>query len=156
MKILLVSIALALIAIPLATVIVPSSATAGLVQCGVDLNQDGKIDPAAAHPTTGKIAAGEKYCGICDIFNLLTNIINQVLFLYVPLIAPIFLIIGGFYILTAAGSPQRQSQGKSVITAVVIGLLITYTAWVAISTILTFLGVFAWTGLGDWWVIPGC
>jgi hypothetical protein len=135
MKLLIASIAIAMIAIPVAIAVAPSSAAAALVTCGIDAS-----DP----------------CEICDIFGLFTNIINQVLFLYIPLIAPIFLIIGGFYILTAAGNPNRQSQGKSVVTAVVIGLIIIYTAWVAISTILTFLGVFAWTGLEDWWIMANC
>jgi hypothetical protein len=126
----------------------PLTADAGLVQCGT--------------PDTAP-------CGFCDIFKLITGIINFFVlpppagFGVVPLIATLLILVGGFYILIAAGRPNLQSQGKSIITAVAIGLLIVYIAWVVVNSILTFLGVAQWTGLTDnketpdiiegWWQI---
>ena len=109
------------------------SAQQGLVPCG------GITQPA---------------CGVCHLFRLLNNIINWVLFVIVPIIAPIFIVIGGIYLLIARGNPEMFSKGKSILTAVVIGLIIVYTAYVALSTILTSLGVFEWTGLQTWWQSP--
>jgi len=109
----------------------------GLVPCGIG-NPD---DP-------GYVA-----CGLCHVFQLTNNIINWVLLVIIPIIAPIFLVIGGIYLLVARGDPGMFTKGKDVLTATVIGLIIVYTAWVLLSTVLTFLGVANWTGLGSWWQI---
>ncbi len=120
---------------------VPLTANAGIVQCGITPD-----DP----------------CEFCDIFKLINNIIIFFLvpspavnngFAVVPLIATLLILVGGFYILIAAGRPDAQTQGKNIITAVVIGLLVVYIAWIVINSILTFLGVAEWTGLLQWWDI---
>ena len=112
----------------------------GLVSCGNDIDHSGEIEPGEA-------------CGLCDLFQLINNILNWVLFVIIPIIAPIFIVIGGIYLLIARGDPEMFSKGKNVLTAAVIGLIIVYTAWVLLSTVLTFLGVANWTGLGSWWQI---
>ncbi|MDO8474126.1 MAG: hypothetical protein Q7S62_01040 [bacterium] len=133
--------------------VVPLTADAGIVQCG--------IDGSNGQPIDGKIDNKEA-CGFCDIFKLINNII--IFFLVpspsvnngvavVPLIATLLILVGGFYILIAAGQPERQKTGKDIITAVVIGLLVVYIAWVMVMSILSFLGVAPWTGLGEWWNI---
>lgn len=120
---------------------VPLTADAGIVQCGITPD-----DP----------------CEFCDIFKLINNII--IFFLVpspsvnngvavVPLLATLLILVGGFYILVAAGNPETQSKGKTIITAVVIGLLVVYIAWVVVMSILSFLGVAPWTGLLKWWDI---
>ena len=87
-------------------------------------------------------------------------------FAVVPLLATLFILIGGFYILLVGGSPTEifkdtgakgnivaLKKGKDIITAVIVGLLVVYVAWVAVNSILTSLGVAQWTGLGEWWQI---
>ena len=126
--------------------LVPLTADAGIVQCGI-ANDKGVI---------------EDYCDFCDIFQLINNIVIFLLVpspsvnngaAVVPLVATLLILIGGFYILIAAGRPESQKKGKDIITAVVIGLLVVYTAWVVVMSILSFLGVAPWTGLGEWWDI---
>ena len=112
----------------------------GLVSCGNDIDHSGSIEPGEA-------------CGLCHLFQLVNNILNWVLFVIIPIIAPIFIVIGGIYLLIARGSPEMFNKGKSVLTATSIGLIIVYTAYVLLSTVLTFLGVANWTGLGTWWQI---
>lgn len=92
-------------------------------------------------------------CQLCHLFQLINNILNWVLFVFIPVIAPIFIVIGGIYILVARGNPGTYTQGRSVLTATVVGLIIVYTAWVLLNTVLTSLGVASWTGLGTWWQI---
>ena len=75
------------------------------------------------------------------------------LLIIIPIIAPIFIVIGGIYLLIARGDPTRFTQGKNVLTAAIIGLIIVYTGWVVLMTILNSLGVAPWTGLGSWWQI---
>jgi hypothetical protein len=120
---------------------VPLVVEAGIVQCGT------KDTPL---------------CGFCDIFKLINNIIIFLLVpspsvnngvAVVPLLATLLILVGGFYILIAAGQPERQKTGKSIITAVVIGLLVVYISWVVVMSILSFIGVAPWTGLLHWWDI---
>ena len=125
-------LAVAISVIPLAV-----GAQQGLVPCGVGNSGD-----------PGYVA-----CGLCHLFQLNNNIINWVLFVIVPIIAPIFIVIGGIYLLIARGNPEMFNKGKSILTATVVGLIIVYTAYVLLSTILTLLGVADWTGLGSWWQI---
>lgn len=114
-----------------------SFAQGGLVPCGVGNPGD-----------PGYVA-----CGLCHLFQLVNNIINLVMFTFIPIIAPIFIVIGGIYFLIGRGSPETYTKGKTVLTATVVGLIIVYTAWVLLNTMLTFLGVASWTGLGNWWQI---
>src|SRR3989338_9502799 len=123
---------------------VPLTADAGIVQCGA--GQDDLTTPGINE---------NKPCEFCDIFKLITGIINFFVlpppagFGVVPLIATLLILVGGFYILIAAGRPDMQNKGKTILTAVVIGLLIVYIAWVVVNFILTFFGVAQWTGLTD-------
>ena len=82
-------------------------------------------------------------CGFCDIFALISNIIRFFLvptatnanIAIVPLLGTLFLVIGGFFILTAGGDPQRQTRGKNVLLATIIGLVIIYGSWIFLSLI---------------------
>ncbi len=132
--------------IGLLVLLTPISAIAadGLVQCGFDVDDSGTVDPS-------------EYCTVCAGFQLINNIINTILFVFVPLVAPIFIVIGGFFLMTAAGDPGRHEKGKTIITATIVGLLITYTAWAVVNTFLTFIGLVEWTGLTNgWWTIADC
>lgn len=130
---------------------VPLTTDAGIVQCGgFNINPDGSV------------GSKQPDCGFCSIFQLINNIVIFFLvpspsvnngFAVVPLLATLLILVGGFYILIAAGQPERQKTGKDIITAVVIGLLVVYIAWIVINSILTFLGVAEWTGLLQWWDI---
>jgi hypothetical protein len=112
----------------------------GLVTCGNDRDHSGVLEKNEA-------------CTLCNLFQLVNNLVNWMLLVIIPVIAPIFLVIGGIYLLIARGDPAMFKKGKDVLTATIIGLIIIYTAWVLLSTVLTFLGVADWTGLGSWWEI---
>ena len=58
------------------------------------------------------------------------------------------LIIGGFYLLTAAGDPERFSKGKKIITAVVVGIVICFLAWVFLNTFFVKIEVADWSDIG--------
>lgn len=156
--------------------VVPLTADArGLVPCG-----GCQVDFVSNACPAGQ---AEPVCGFCHIFQLTNNIIIFFLmpsplnngFAVIPLLATLFILIGGFYILIAGGSPVEVfkdtgakgsplalKKGKEILGAVVTGLLIVYIAWVAVNSILTFLGVSVWTGLTNnpdtpeiegWWQI---
>ena len=112
---------------------------------------------------TGLVPCGtENYpCGFCDIFKLVHNIINYLLvpcsfnnnIPIIPTIAALAIVIGGFYLLFAGTSPESYAKGKSILTAVVIGLVIVFLSWAFLNTFLTHIGVAEWTGLQNWWEI---
>ena len=81
------------------------------------------------------------------------NIINIFLFPFVPIIAGLLLAFGAFFLLSSAGNPGRITQGKTIVFAVIIGLIIIYAAWATVGTFLTLIGVVNWTGLGNWWEV---
>jgi hypothetical protein len=118
----------------------------GLVPCG----------RACDDPTTS--ADETKACELCDIFVMLERIINFLLFTIVPILAVLMIAIGGImYVISGtnmAGGAGLVSKAKSLFMGVIIGLFITYGAWVIVSMILSSIGVADWTGLQNgWWKI---
>lgn len=96
---------------------------------------------------------GTPACQFCHIFILFNNIVDYILTCLTPITAGLMIIIGGFYLLIAGGSPTLFSKAKSIVTAVVIGLVIIMTSWIFLNTFFTYIGVATWTGLGTWWQI---
>jgi hypothetical protein len=117
----------------LATLVPSSAEAAGLVPCG------GTAEPS---------------CSLCHGFVLVKNILDIFLFPTIPIIAALLIAVGGFFMLTGAASPQNLSRGRTIILAVVIGVLIIYGSWLFINLLLSFFGVTIWTGPGTWWEIP--
>lgn len=91
----------------------------GLVPCG----------PGTSKPS----------CQFCDLLTLVEKIINFALYNIAIPLSVIFIIYGGFLIMTAGASPERVKTGRSVIKAAVVGLLIALFAWMIVDTILTVL-----------------
>jgi len=93
-------------------------------------------------------------CGFCDLFDLVENVLAFVLTCLVPIVGAIMLVWGGFTLLSAGTSPAKVEQAKGIISAVVIGIVIIFVAWVFLNTFLTSIGVAEWTGLeSGWWDI---
>lgn len=120
-----------------------SSSAAGLVPCG---------GPPPEVP-----------CDLCHLFQLGHNIVEQLFLVIIPLVAVVLLVIGGAMFLFSGGNPGQISKARSAITAVVVGLLIMYGAWLFVNFFLSIVGVEVWTGFFDdpntptiterWWEI---
>lgn len=106
---------------------------AGLVPCG---------------PGTDKIK-----CEFCDIFSLIQNVINFIFEVSVAL-AVVFIIYGGFLVLTAADSPERLGQGKKTIISAIIGLAIALGAWMIIDIVMKVLVGGSPSEFGPWNQMP--
>ena len=105
-------------AVLLILLVLPQTASAGLVPCGT-----------IEHP--------EK-CNLCHFFQLLQAIINGASVTLLAL-AAIFIVIGGIVILSSAGSPDRMSEGKKMITYSIIGIVVCFGAWIIINTVMSAL-----------------
>ena len=109
--------------------------------------------PVLAFCQGGLVPCGQSGnpCNFCHIFVLVANVVNYVLTCLVPIVAALMIIIGGLYLLIAGPSPEKLSKAKAVLTAAIIGLFIIFLSWVFINTLLSFMGINEWTGLGTWW-----
>lgn len=111
-----------------------SSHAAGLVPCeGI---KDGKID-----------------CQPCDIFVGFVNVINFLVFTITPFAAAIMIVASGL-ILMFGGSESAKTSGKKMLTNTVIGLVIIFSSWLIINTIIRTIGRQV-GGEGGAWVPSG-
>ena len=69
---------------------------------------------------------------ISHIIDILGSVL-QLLFTFAAVIAVIYIIIGGYYYVTAYGNPETAEKGKQTLTWAVIGLVITILAFVIIQ-----------------------
>lgn len=94
-------------------------------------------------------------CSMCDLITLAKNIVNFGIGLSVVM-GVVFLIWGGFLILTG-GSSDRIKSGRSAIFYAITGLIIVLGAWLIIDTTLRiFMGSNSPTDWGPWNTFPSC
>lgn len=135
--------------VSLLSFLVTFQAQAGLVPCG--LSQDDPDQPGEQNIP----------CQLCHLFVLFKNIIDFLLFKIVPTLAILFLVIAGVMYMLAylevIGNPNWISQARSLIWAVVIGMIIIYGAWLIVNLFFQVIGI---NKLNDfktlpqnWWVI---
>ena len=122
-------------------VLTPTLTQAGVVPCGLsqdDPDQEGD----QTHP-----------CGFCDFFVMINGIVKFVIIGIVPAVATLMLVIGGVMFFFGGAKPDMLTQAKGVMTSVVIGLVIIFSAWVIVNTVLTNLGIVEGSSLLRWYDI---
>lgn len=93
-------------------------------------------------------------CEVCDIFKLISNVVNFVTFDLASPLAGLILAYGGFKLFTSGGNETEKSKGVKAIRAAVWGILITFGAWVIINAI---IGSLAGSSFSEsWYQFPGC
>ena len=78
-------------------------------------------------------------CTTCDFFQLFDNVKNFLLFKIVPPVGVLFVVIAGFFILTAGAKSDHYARGKKILTDLVWGLLIIFGAWMLTNTVIKLL-----------------
>lgn len=114
----------------------------GLVPCGRscdDPNTEG-IDESAT-------------CTLCSGFVLFNNIVNAVLFVWMPLIIVILVTWGGVLIMVSGQAPSQRLRGKQIIQWALMGYALMLFSWIITNTFLSVIGVADWNGIGNWWNI---
>ncbi len=107
-------------------------------QCETSLECSNKAEPASGQcMPIGQIA----FCPITThtSFECLINSLSKWLFYLALVIAPLMILLGGFYMLTAAGEPARSTKGKTILTWAIIGLAVILAAKAFISIITSVL-----------------
>ena len=74
-------------------------------------------------------------CNLCHVLELSKNLTTFALEIGVVL-AGLFFTWGAFVIMTAGDSEEKVKEGKKIITTVVTGLVIAFSAWLIVATLL--------------------
>lgn len=92
-------------------------------------------------------------CTFCHLFALIDNILDFVIFKILLPVAALMFIVGGFFLLIAAGKPEQFNKAKSILTATVVGLVIVFAAFIFVGTFLKYIGLAEWTTeiYHNWW-----
>lgn len=77
-------------------------------------------------------------CGLCEFIQLFINGADIIVGLS-GTVSIVFIIYGGFWMLTAYGNQQRYQHGKDAIVATVIGILIVLFAWTLVNLVILSL-----------------
>ncbi len=77
-------------------------------------------------------------CNLCHVLELFKNLTNFALEIGIVL-AGLFFAWGTFVIMTAGDSETKVEEGKKVIWTVVQGLVIAFSAWLIVATLLQIL-----------------
>jgi len=76
-----------------------------------------------------------------NTFGELTKAIINYIYKIAFILAPLFIVIAGFYFITASGDPAKIETGKKIILYTSIGLLIILLSYGLIAVIQNVLGV---------------
>jgi hypothetical protein len=87
----------------------------------------------AADPSLG--ASAENKCGLCELMQLVINVSSLILGL-TGIATLLILLYAGAIFVTAYGREERIKWGKEVIIATITGVLIIFTAWIIINTLI--------------------
>lgn len=83
---------------------------------------------------------GQQPCQFNHILELISNVINFVFIMIVPIAAVLFMWWGFRYMISSDDAQLRQSL-KTYFKNLIIGIIIVMAAWLVIATLLRALGV---------------
>lgn len=92
-------------------------------------------------------------CQLCHVFVMTNGIIKFVMLTLVPIGAVLMLMIGGAKLFFGGGKANAWNDAKGIITSVVVGLLIIFSAWVIVNTVLTKSGIVSSPSILQWYNI---
>ena len=92
-------------------------------------------------------------CDQCQLWHLLKHLIDFILIAAAPILATVFFIVAGVYMMLGGANPGMLSTGKSIFKNTFIGLLIVMLAWLITNTLIQSLvdPSFYGTGPGTQW-----
>ena len=123
----------------------------GLVPCGKDISSLPEIRDEDNNIIKEEESLQISYpCEFCHLFVMLDGIIDFVLIQILPPVVVLMMVIAGIMFFFAGGNPALMLQAKKLITSVVIGVIIIFSAYLIVGTVLTVAGVQSWTTLDTW------
>jgi len=119
----------------------------GLVPCGkcLDIGVAIPADKTTARHcnVTEGVPTNIKYipCQFCHFFVVLQGIIDFILKYIVFPLAILLIVVSGIMFFLYAENPKRVDEAKSLLTTVVIGLILMFSAWLIVSLFFTAIGL---------------
>jgi hypothetical protein len=83
---------------------------------------------------------GQRACGICDLFQLINNIIKVVIIGLVPIIAALMIVIAGFKMVINQNNSDVLSESKKIILTTIIGVVLIYASYAIVNSIFAAMG----------------
>jgi hypothetical protein len=100
---------------------------------------------------SGPLTSEQQPCTECDILHLLKHLVDFVLVAAAPILATLFFVIAGFYMMLGGANPGMLSRGKSMFKDTFIGLLIVMLTWLITNTLIQSLADPSIFGGGPWY-----
>jgi len=107
---------------------------------GLDDCKMSAIKCSTVDPTPNSNYSYDANCGFCCMLNTVYKITNWFFYILILLVT-VFIIYGGFVIVTASGDPEKAGKGKQVLTFAIMGLAIALLARVIPSVVRFVIGV---------------
>ena len=102
------------------------------------------LDAFAQTPTEGTFlplvrCESEKWsgaCTFCEIFHLINRVIKLIIYYIIPPLAVVAFIYAGILLLFGGAAPKNIETGKKIFQVTIIGILIAFSGWLIVNTIL--------------------
>ena len=116
------------------------------------LNLAAPLDAQAAEllPLVQCGNTGQEPCEICDLFVLLQNVLNFVMFRLAPMIAVVLFVWAGFKIVLASTNPGKVSEGFTLMKYTAIGLLLIFGSWMLTNFVMQLLADKSGAAITSW------
>ena len=75
-------------------------------------------------------------CNLCEGFKLISRVISLILYYIIPPLAVVAFLMAGIFFLFSAGDPAKVSKGKAILRVTVFGILIAFSDWLIVNTII--------------------
>lgn len=95
-------------------------------------------------PTTHRCSS------LCDLLATLQNALYLGITIAMFIVAPIFFLVGGFYMIISQGDESKVKKGRKIITSTVWGIVIILTAFIIVNTIFIIIGPKVGGGKFNW------
>ena len=113
------------------------------------------MDILAQAISGGIVQCATDPCTLCDLYVLADRLTRFLMFNIMLPIAALMILVGGILLLTARDNQTQQQQGKAVFYYAVMGMIITFAAWLIITALLGAIG-FKELPWGAWYDFPDC
>jgi hypothetical protein len=75
-------------------------------------------------------------CTKCELLHLVKNIIDFIMIALAPILATVFFIIAGVYLMLGGANPGMLATGKRMFSSTFMGILIVMLAWLITNTLI--------------------
>jgi hypothetical protein len=122
-----------------------------MVPCGKEVYVDGTWQDGKCVGGTPTVIS----CQFCHFFVMINNTVQFLVFRFIPVVAVLMFVIGGVMFFFGGANAKLLGQAKGIMTSTAIGIIIIFSAWVIVNTILTNIGIIDTPSILEWYKV-GC